>query len=219
MSKRIWTIVMGVGLLLCGIWHAPTSAQPSPLKSGSVREIFDEAQRYHLGTDRPVDYRQAYTLYQEVVKRDPQYKDAYYHMAHISFAQKRYDLAAEYYQRVLRLNPQDADAQNNLGAVYQFQGKTEEAKMAYQRALSLNPKLAQTYYNLAFIFFKEGEKEKAAKAADQALALEPDNQDFVRLAANIKGNMGKLDGTIFMVLGGLLILVAGCFLLFRRRGR
>lgn len=219
MYKRIWAIVVCMGwLFLCGVGHG-VHAQVKTTPSRSVAEVFEEAQRFHLGIDRPVDYRQAYVLYQEVVKRDSQHKDALYNLAHICFAQKRYDLAADFYQRVIRIDPKDVDAQNNLGAVYQFQGKMAAAKAAYVRALSLDPNLATAYYNLAFIFFKEGDKEKAEKAIEQATKLDPQNPEFSKLEANIKGNMGKLPNQlIFMVCGGFATILLGYYFFFGRRG-
>jgi Tfp pilus assembly protein PilF len=107
-----YTYLLCLAFVLFG--STPTDGQATR----SVAEIFEEAQRLHLGLDQPPDYRGAFALYQEVVKRDTRHKDAYYNMAHICFAQKRYDLAAKYYRQVLRIDSEDIDARHNLGTVF-----------------------------------------------------------------------------------------------------
>lgn len=211
---RVFWAALAIGSVL--LWMG---AGESAGQSGEVPDLFEEAQRYHLGEDRPVDYRRAFALYQEVIRRDPQHKDAYYNMAHICFAQKRYDLAVEFYQRVIRLDPQDADAHNNIGAIYQLQGKESEAKSAFLRALTLNRNLGTAYYNLAFLLAKEGDKEKALRAIEQALRIEPDNPEYVKLYANLQGEFGKISSWIGLgIMGAFAGVIVGYYFLFGRRG-
>jgi tetratricopeptide (TPR) repeat protein len=185
----------------------------------SAESLFEEAQRYHLGLDQPVDYARAFTLYKQVVLADPNYKDAYYNMAHICLSQKRYDLAITYYKRVISINPEDSDAYNNLGTVYQRQGDLDNAKRAYAKAIQLNRDLALAYYNLTYIFLKEGDKTRAEKSISEALRLEPDNADFLKLQSQVLGEVGKIsDWWAVVAFGGFGGIIVGYYLLFGRKG-
>lgn len=209
-----WRILIVFILVAC-YFGGPVKAQ-----TGSGADaLFEEAQRYHLGLDQPVNYAQAFALYKKVVEADPNHKDAYYNMAHICISQKRYDLAISYYTQVVRLDPQDSDAFNNLGTVYLRQGETQKAKRAYAKAVQLDRNLALAYYNLAIIFVKEGDKERAAKAIEQALKLEPDNPDFVKLRSEILGEKGKIsDWWALAAFGGFGGFIVGYYWLFGRKG-
>ncbi len=109
----LWRTLLGV--LLC---VAAASAQEGRGSSPEVERLYQEAQRYQLGVDRPVDVRKAIALYQRVIQQDSQHTDAYYNLAGLCFQQMRYDLAGRFYREVIKLRPGDGDAYNNLGAVY-----------------------------------------------------------------------------------------------------
>ncbi|MDP6037246.1 MAG: tetratricopeptide repeat protein [Candidatus Latescibacteria bacterium] len=184
-----------------------------------VAEIFEEAQRLHLGLDQPPDYRSAFARYQEVISRDTRHKDAYYNMAHICFAQKRYDLAAKYYQQVLRIDSEDIDARNNLGTVFFSQGNLKRAKTEYLKVIRLDRDHGKAYYNLAVVYLQEDDKERAEKAIAEALRSEPENPDYVRLQAELQGDTGPVSaGTALAVVSGFAGIVVGYYFLFGRTG-
>jgi len=184
-----------------------------------VSEVFEEAQRLHIGVDQPPDYRTAFGLYQEVAKRDPGHKDAYYNMAHISFAQKRYDLAGKYYQQVLRIDPSDYDARNNLGTVYFQQGNIKRAKTEYLKVIRANRDFGRAYYNLAIVYLQEGDKKKAEKVLEEALRIEPENPDYVRMYSQIQGDSSPVTaGGALVVVSGFAGIVVGYYFLFGRKG-
>ena len=212
-----WQVRILPGILFWVLWVSlPGEAQQT---KESVAEVFEDAQRYHLGLDRPVDYTRAFSRYMEVVQTDPNHKDAYYNMAHICVAQKRYDLAVSYYSRVVNIDPQDSDAYNNLGTVYLRQGEQAKAKKAYAKAVQLNRDFAMAYYNLTFIFLKEGDKVRAEKAIEEALRIEPDNPDFVKLQSQILGEVGKIsDWWAVAAFGGFGGVIVGYYWLFGRKG-
>ena len=178
----------------------------------AVERLFHEAQRYHLGVDRPRDIRQAYKLYTDVVKRQPSHASAYYNLAGLCFEQKRYDLASGYYRKVVELRPDDADALNNLGVVYDRQGKEDRAIQQYRKAIQADRNLPTAHYNLAQTYLKIGDLETALREVETAMRLSPDASSFVSLHGRILGEMGKLSNTtMFLVAGGFaaLIIVSG----------
>ena len=204
-------------MIVClGLAGATNSYGQKPVSSVS---LYEEAQRYHLGLDRPVDYARAMSIYERLTQSDPSNKDAWYNMAHISFTQKRYDLAETYYKHVIRIDPQDSDACNNLATVYMRQGDVAKAKRMYAKAVQLNPGLAMAFYNLTFIFYKEGDQTRAEKAILEALKLEPENPEFLRLYAQIMGESGKIsDWWAVAAFGGFGGVIVVYHYLFGRKG-
>jgi len=206
---------LGWGLAVLILTVSDPLAQPPG--SESVESLFQEAQRYHLGLDRPRDVREAYRRYIDIVKRQPDHAGAYYNLAGICFEQKRYDLASGYYHKVIGIRPDDADAINNLGVVSDRQGKEERAAAYYRKAIQVDPDLAQAHYNLAQSFLRDGHLDKALREAEAAVRLSPDTPSFVSLRARILGEMGKLsEVTMLVVAGGFVAVVAGCGLWYRR---
>ena len=196
-----------------------SQAEPFGGSGGEVNRLYEEAQRYHLGIDRPRNLRKAYELYQNVIGKDARHVDSHYNLANICYVQKRYDLAAKFYQKVIKFRPEDADAYNNLGTVYERQGRVKRARILYRKAVQTNPDLAVGHYNLARLFLVEGKTEEALAAIDQALRVEPDNPEYVNMRARIKGETGKLSGTtaalVVAAFAGVLVV---CALWARKKG-
>lgn len=186
---------------------------------GEIKSLYEEAQRHHLGIDRPKNLRKAYELYQNVIGKDAYHVDSHYNLANICIVQKRYDLAEKFYQKVITLHPRDADAYNNLGAVYEKQGLTNRAKISYQKAVQVNPELAVVRYNLARLFLEEGNREEALVAIDQALKINPEHLEFLNLRARILGETGRLPGsTAALVVVGFVCILIVYALWTRRKG-
>ena len=213
--NRIWRILPGLLILVTA-----SSAQGQRTPGGEVQQLFEEAQRYHLGIDRPINPRRAVKLYYEIIKLDPRHADALYNLAGLCFNQKRYDLAGKYYLEVIKLRPEEGHAYNNLGSVYEKQGKAERAKRLYEKTLSIDPEIGTAYYNLSRLHFAQGDAEKALLLIEKAMDLEPDNTVFVNQHGRIKGELGKLSNkTIGAVVGAFAGLIIVYSLVMRRRRR
>ncbi len=180
-------------------------------------DAFTQAQRYHLGVDRPRDAKKAEQLYKAAIRQDPKNADAQYNLAHLYFLQKRYDLAARAYRDVIKRDPEDADAYNNLGTVYERQGKVNAARKLYLRATKSKRPVAAAYYNLARLYLASGDEERARLAVEKAVGIEPENEAYLKLHSKVLGDVGRLsNATIGIVLGGLAVMVAGgCVILYK----
>jgi tetratricopeptide (TPR) repeat protein len=213
-------VLMASLALLKALSGGMSAARAQDTEADPVERLFQEAQRYHLGVERPRDIRKAYRLYIDVIRRAPTHVDAHYNLAGLCFDQKRYDLAERYYRKVIDLRPTDADACNNLGVVYDRQGLEDRAVALYRKALKLDPELAVAHSNFAQTLLKRGDTEAALQAVEQALRLEPENPQFVNLQARILGEMGKLsDGMMLGVTGAFVALLVAYGLWHRRRQR
>ena len=200
----------GLGLsaaLLLFLWigSAPCVGQTS-----GQEDAFTEAQRYHLGIDRPRNARKALELYKQAIRQNPKNNDARYNLAHLYFIQKRYDLAAQAYREVIRADPDDSDAYNNLGTIYERQGKVKSATKLYLKAAKATEPVPTAYYNLARLYLEDGDEERARAAIERAVALEPENETYIKLYSKVLGDSGRLsDATIGYVVGGLVVTLAG----------
>ena len=187
------------------------SAQKPKVWKAEVDRVFEEAQRFHLGIERPTNLKQAIDLYKQVLKLDPNHTDTYYNLAGIRFAQNRYDLAVKNYKQVIKLAPEDGHSYNNLGTIYERQGKAKLARRLYQRAIQTDSSVAMGYYNLARLYSQEGKTEKAMSLLEKALSIEPDNSTFLNQHARLEGELGKISNTtVGLVVGAL----AGVILLY-----
>ena len=140
-------------------------------------------------------------------------------MAHICFSQKRYDLAGRYYQRVLQIDPQDLNARNNLGTVFLRQGDLKHARAEYLKVIRADRDFGNAYYNLAILYLQEDDPEKAGKALEEALRIEPENPDYVRMYAQLKGDAEPVSaGTALAVVSGFAGIIVGYYFLFGRKG-
>ena len=188
---------------------------------GEVERLFREAQRYHLGADNhPRNPRKAVELYWKVVQQDPGHADAYYNLASLCFEQKRYDLARKYYGRTIELLPMDGHARNNLGVVYESQGNLRKAEQLYRKAIQVDPDVAMAHYNLARHLLRQGKTEEALARLERALLLEPENTTFVSQHARIKGEMGKISGTLVgLVAGGFIGVLVAYAIWMHKKGK
>ena len=213
--RMIWWHSL-LGVLLCAAMSG--AQEPGGIK-GEVKRLYEEAQRFQLGIGRPRNARKAISLYQEVIKLDPQHVNACYNLAFAFFESKRYDLALKYYRRVIRLQPADGDAHNNVGTVYERQGKDELARRYYRKAIRLDPKVAAAHYNLGRLLLNEGKTEAALAEIKEALRLDPENPGYVNMHARVMGESGKISGTAAaLVVGGFVSLLLGYRAFVRRRG-
>jgi tetratricopeptide (TPR) repeat protein len=181
--------------------------------------LFEEAQKFQLGLDRPVDIQKAYDLYMQVTQLDPEHRDAFYNLAGLCFQHKRYDLAGKYYRKVIQLDPQDGDAYNNAGTVFEKQGNLKQAHRLYRKAIQVDSTVAVAHYNLARMLFRDGEREAALIELNEALRYEPDNPVFVSQSARLEGEMGKISRTTVVVVAAVFVMgLAGYALLAAKKG-
>ena len=181
--------------------------------------LFEEAQKFQLGLNRPVDIQKAFDLYLQVTQLDPKHRDAFYNLAGLCFQHKRYDLAGKYYRKVIALDPQDGDAYNNAGTVFEKQGHLKQARRLYRKAIQVDSTVAVAHYNLARMLFREGDREAALIQLNEALRYEPDNPVFVSQSARLEGEMGKISRTTVVIVAGVFVVgLAGYALLAAKKG-
>jgi tetratricopeptide (TPR) repeat protein len=129
-------------------------------------------------------YRDAMTLYQDTLNKNPECWMAHYGLGLGLFKTGRPQEEIKQYEQALRLKPDYAEAHNNLGAALADIGQPEEAIEHYEQALRLKPDYPEAHYNLGYALANAGRLQEAIEHYEQALRLKPDY-------ANAHNNLGN----------------------------
>jgi predicted O-linked N-acetylglucosamine transferase (SPINDLY family) len=116
----------------------------------------------------------ARTLYQEVLRADPNHAAAYGNLAIIAAQQGDFARAEGFFRQEIRLKPDGAAAYNHLGSVLQQQGKWADAVAAHQRAIQLKANYAQAHLALGNALKAQHRLDQAMRSYLAALAIRPD---------------------------------------------
>jgi protein O-GlcNAc transferase len=116
----------------------------------------------------------ATTLYQEVLRVDPNHAAACGNLAVIAARQGNFVGAEGLFRREISLRPDSAAGYNHLGSVLQQQGKWADAAIAHQRAIALNPNYAQAHLALGNALKAQHRLDNAMRSYLAALAIKPD---------------------------------------------
>ncbi|MBF0461317.1 MAG: tetratricopeptide repeat protein [Magnetococcales bacterium] len=120
---------------------------------------------------------QALAYWQQAIRIQPHFADAYYNMGNFLTAQKRYQEAEAAYRQVLRIQPDDAGACNNLGNLLHQLQRFTEAEAAYREALRLQPGYAKASNNLGVSLAEQKRFAEAEAAYRHALHCNPADAD------------------------------------------
>ncbi len=113
---------------------------------------------------------QAITVYQKILKLNPENTDALIQMAAIAYLKNNSTEAENYVATVEKSGKMDANACGDLAFLLLVADKNQEAAKYYEKAVALKPN-GHDFYNLGCAYAKYGEKEKAFAAIDKSLEL------------------------------------------------
>ena len=92
-------------------------------------------------------YAEAIAKYNEALKADSTYENAYYEMAYTLFTSGRENAAVPFLEKLLKLNPNTPGSYDMLGSIYDDNKRPEKALEYYARGIKVDP----TYQRLYFI--------------------------------------------------------------------
>jgi tetratricopeptide (TPR) repeat protein len=122
---------------------------------------------------------EAMVHYEEAIKLQPNYADAYYNRGTVLFAKGRIDEAIADWEKTLQIQPNDADAHTGLGNALLRQGSLKEAIAHYEKALALAPEDPHSRNNIAWVLATSSD----ASIRDGARAVE-----FARKAVELSNS-------------------------------
>jgi V8-like Glu-specific endopeptidase len=114
------------------------------------------------------DYRGALADYNQAIKLDPNYADAYYGRGIVRSKLGDKQGAITDYTQAIKINPNDADAYLNRGNVRSKLGDKQGAITDYTQAIKINPNLAQAYNNRGVVRSELGDQQGAIQDFQKA---------------------------------------------------
>jgi Flp pilus assembly protein TadD len=116
--------------------------------------------------------------YEEAIKLQPNYADAYYDRASVLLAKGRIEEAIADWEKTLQIRPDYADAHTGLGNALLRRGWVKEAIVHYDEAMALAPEDPHSRNNIAWVLATSSD----ASIRDGAKAVE-----FAREAVEFSG--------------------------------
>lgn len=99
---------------------------------------------------------------QKSILMNDEFDKAYYNLANIYLAEKKYNSAVKEYKKAIKIKKDFAFYHYNLGCAYIGLKEYKLAKKSFKNAIKLKSDVADFYYNLAFVY-KTLKDEKNAK--------------------------------------------------------
>jgi tetratricopeptide (TPR) repeat protein len=122
-------------------------------------------------------YRDAITLYQDTLAKNPECWLAQNNLGVTLFHAGQLQEPIELYEKAIQLKPDFAPAYNNLGVAMHQAGRYQEAIKQYEQALSSRPNYTEAHNNLGITLYKTGRLSEAIEHYREVLRLEPDYAD------------------------------------------
>jgi tetratricopeptide (TPR) repeat protein len=141
-------------------------------------------------------YRDAETLYQDTITKNPNSWMAHNNLGLILKAQGRHHEAIAHFSRTLQIKPNYAEFHNNLGNVLALKGETEKAIANFIKALELEPNLPGAHNNLGNVLEHQGKINEALYHYSKALQLKPTFADAYFNLGNLQARQGKSEEAI-----------------------
>ena len=134
-------------------------------------------------------YSMALDYYDQAVKIDPNYADAWNNKGIALHNLRRYKEDIECYDMAIKINPNYADAWNNKGVSLGKLGKYKEAIECNDRTVKIDPNYAKAWNNKGIALHNMRRYKEAIECNDRAVKIDPNYAD----AWNNKGvSLGKL---------------------------
>ncbi|MCE2672374.1 MAG: tetratricopeptide repeat protein, partial [Microcystis sp. 53598_E5] len=118
-------------------------------------------------------YTDALNYYDQALKINPDYLEAFQGKADALLALQRYSEALIIYEKAIQINPDSAwPAWLGRGQALDKLGKNQEALESFERVLSLNPAASQAWQGKADIYLELQQYSAAQKALDKLLTFQ-----------------------------------------------
>lgn len=141
-------------------------------------------------------FREAQSLYESVLKKQPKHFDALHMLGVLSFQNRQLERAATLIKKAIALEPDFAQAHNNLGNVLQDLRQFDAALLSYNKALALDPGFAEAHNNRGDLLQVLGRWVPALESYEKAIALDESNAIARYNRGNALKAMGRFEDAI-----------------------
>jgi tetratricopeptide (TPR) repeat protein len=169
-SERISQIKLG---------ELQTFATVSKTTSQNKRSIAEKLYSrglQHLSND---DYAKALPYFEEAVKSDPNYAEAWYQVGFTYGMLGKHNEALKASEKAAKLRPELAETYINIGASSFALDKFKEAAAAYKTAAKLNQNDPDLQFSLGLTYNKLGSAGEEILAYRRAIELKPDHAEAI----------------------------------------
>jgi tetratricopeptide (TPR) repeat protein len=145
---------------------------------------------------------EAMAHFEQAIKLQPDYAEAYYNRGNVLYVLGRTDEAIADWEKTLQIQPNDADAHTGLGNALLRKGRAKEAVAHYNQAMALAPKDAHCRSNMAWVLATASDASirdgaKAIKLAQEAVSLSGGREPlFLRALAAAYAETGRFSDAI-----------------------
>jgi aspartate beta-hydroxylase len=115
---------------------------------------------------------EAATLFNEVLQRDGEHRDALFFLGNYCFQSNQLPEAVELLRRYIHLEPNHAAPRRLLGEIFEQQGELAGALTLYQQAVDAAPEAGVAYIYLAALHQRQGRNNTAAQLASRGFELD-----------------------------------------------
>ena len=155
-------------------------------KDLTIEETFGLAVENHHKNNLAV----AESLYNEVLKIDPNYTIAHYNLAIIFQSSGHHQKAIKSYEKTIAIDGNHFNSYFNLGTIFCKLGEYQKSIKSYEKAIEIDPNYKEAHNNLGTIQQELGKYQKAIKSYEKAIEIDP---SYIDAHNNL--------GTLFKILG------------------
>ncbi len=132
-----------------------------------------------LTVERNKVWRNAYTLYSDLLKYRPQSYSGLFNLGNAYLKNGKLDKALEYYDRVLKMEGDKEGTESkiytNRSYIYLQREDYNAAERDLKKAISMNPTTIKPYVNLGIVYRTDERYEEAVDILQEGLDLYPDD--------------------------------------------
>ena len=166
MKKENWflvgaALIIGIllGVLFSGVGEKPSRTAAPASSTAPVPAV---------------NYQQNIQMLEDIVRREPDNRDAWVQLGHNYFDSKQPMKAIEAYSKALALNGNDPNVLTDQGIMFRQVGWFDKAIENFQKANDLNPSHLQSLYNMGVVYRYDLQNfDKARQVWSHYLELNP----------------------------------------------
>lgn len=174
-TNKICGVIAAI-LITTTLWAAETAAS-----------AFKKAQNYQAQEN----WYKAIEMYQQAVKKNKSYGEAYFGMAQCSYALEQYNLVLTYLESAGKYLKNRTDLLNLRGFALIGLGETEQAKTVFETVLASFPNDIDARFGLAELEILEGRISGAEEQYGEALQRQNQNKKALLSLALVSQQLGK----------------------------
>ena len=168
-ASAIIVTLMFLSWMQCGYWENSINLFSHTLHV--TKNNFATHNHIALTLSKEGKVNEAIYHYNEAIRINPNYTEAYNNRGTLYGKFKQYQLAMEDFNKAIRLYPNYAEAHYNKGLTYFMIGQYQNAIEYYNKVINLKSDFADAYRNRALVYFKQGNRNLGCLDAQKACEL------------------------------------------------